>query len=197
MGGAFANAGGGAKASSSSADDTYGGTLGILGTTGTQAYLGGSAGTPSNTYIEPPSCAVTEAWDPSWSDLEDELLLAINVIRSAQYDCDTGASGNLVLPALTMSPALRCAARLHSISGDRAGSALSRAIAAGSTATRVDEVATTADPESEPTLEFLVWILEQSLPDCGTLMSPLFDSVGVGFANVGGTGYWTVDLADE
>lgn len=59
-----------------------------------------------------PSCAPAAAWDPSWVGFEQEVLRLSNLRRQAGATCGT-TSYAAALP-LTMEPALRCAARLHS-----------------------------------------------------------------------------------
>jgi uncharacterized protein YkwD len=57
-------------------------------------------------------CAPVASWDPSWSAFEDEVLRLSNQARQAGAVC--GAVSYAPAPPLATSPALRCAARLHS-----------------------------------------------------------------------------------
>jgi uncharacterized protein YkwD len=59
-------------------------------------------------------CADVADWDFEWSSLEDEVLEIVNQMRAQGADC--GSQGSFA-PAgpLTTDPALRCAARLHSV----------------------------------------------------------------------------------
>jgi uncharacterized protein YkwD len=57
-------------------------------------------------------CAAAAAWNPLWSGYEDEVLRLSNDYRGRGATCGTTAFAPA--PPLTMSPALRCAARLHS-----------------------------------------------------------------------------------
>jgi uncharacterized protein YkwD len=59
-------------------------------------------------------CADVADWDPMWSQWEEEVLLIVNENRAAGANC--GEAGDFE-PAgpLEMDPALRCAARVHSL----------------------------------------------------------------------------------
>lgn len=60
-----------------------------------------------------PYCEPAETWDPAWKQLEEDILALVNEVRAQGANC--GSKGNFG-PAgpLTMNPALRCAARMHS-----------------------------------------------------------------------------------
>jgi uncharacterized protein YkwD len=59
-----------------------------------------------------PHCAAAAAWNVQWSGYENEVLRLSNEYRRTGATC--GTTPYAPAPALTMSPALRCAARLHS-----------------------------------------------------------------------------------
>jgi uncharacterized protein YkwD len=61
---------------------------------------------------DPTECADTEAWDPAWTKLEDDILKLVNEVRDEGADC--GGESFARTHPLVMDPALRCAARLHS-----------------------------------------------------------------------------------
>ncbi len=63
---------------------------------------------PDNGY-----CADVADWNPGWTQLEVEILAIVNQRRSEGADCGTAGSFGPAGP-LTMNPALRCAARVHS-----------------------------------------------------------------------------------
>lgn len=67
-----------------------------------------STDVPDNAY-----CSSVADWDPQWAEFEETLLELTNQARSAGANC--GQYGNFPpAPPLTMDPALRCAARIHS-----------------------------------------------------------------------------------
>lgn len=64
---------------------------------------------PSNAYCDP-----VAAWDEAWAAFEEEVVTLMNVERAQGADC--GSAGVFEpATALTMDPALRCAARKHSL----------------------------------------------------------------------------------
>jgi uncharacterized protein YkwD len=86
------------------------GTTGEPGTTSTS-----TTGEPANPDVPDgvPYCEPAKTWDPAWKQLEEDVLALVNQRRAEGANC--GAQGNFG-PAgpLTMDPALRCAARMHS-----------------------------------------------------------------------------------
>lgn len=64
---------------------------------------------PSNEYCDPVS-----DWDLEWVDFEEEVLALVNQHRASGADCGSQGSFDPAGP-LTMLPALRCAARAHSM----------------------------------------------------------------------------------
>lgn len=75
---------------------------------------GGNVGVPANAYCDPVS-----SWDTAMIEFEEDVLVIVNEVRAAGASCggqSFGATG-----PLSMNPALRCAARVHSKDmGDRA-----------------------------------------------------------------------------
>jgi uncharacterized protein YkwD len=71
------------------------------------------AAPPSDPALVPntPQCAAAASWDPAWTAFEDEVLRLSNLQRQAGAVC--GGASYPPVPALTVDPALRCAARLH------------------------------------------------------------------------------------
>ncbi|HLT39130.1 MAG TPA: CAP domain-containing protein, partial [Enhygromyxa sp.] len=60
-------------------------------------------------------CADVASWDAAWAEFEREVLEQINERRTEGADCESG--GEFLTPSepLTMHPALRCAARKHTL----------------------------------------------------------------------------------
>lgn len=162
----------------------------VSASAGTNSQSSGAGGAEGSS-----TCSSVIDWDPSWAAAEDELLLAINLARAAAFDCISGDSLATPPPQLNLSPALRCAARLHSASQHTLGSAESRLEATNVLFAHVGEVvATTDQTNSDPAFVLIGWLLGESALDCIKLTDPAFTSVGIGFAYLGDIGYWTVDL---
>jgi uncharacterized protein YkwD len=68
-----------------------------------------SADVPENAY-----CADLADWPPEWAVFEEEVLALINEHRAAGADCGSHGEFAPAVP-LSMSAALRCAARSHSM----------------------------------------------------------------------------------
>ncbi|WP_293248195.1 CAP domain-containing protein [Nannocystis sp.] len=164
-------------------------TTGAAETTG----MGGPSDVPDNAH-----CADVADWSPAWAQLEQDVLVIVNQVRSQGANCGSkGAFG----PAgpLTMHPALRCAARKHSVDmavrnffdhinpdgetpWDRMGkagygsySAAGENIAAGS-------------PDAAGTMD--QWM--NSDGHCANIMNPAFEHIGVGYSTGGQYGHlWT------
>jgi uncharacterized protein YkwD len=73
------------------------------------ADTGGGAGDglPDNAYCRP-----VNNWSAAWSALEQQVLTLVNETRARGVTC--GGTAMPPVPPLTMDPALRCAARVHS-----------------------------------------------------------------------------------
>ena len=68
---------------------------------------GGDGGVPNNPY-----CASVSSWDAAMVEFEEEVLVLVNEVRGTGASCGGQAFGSA--SPLTMNPALRCAARVHS-----------------------------------------------------------------------------------
>lgn len=68
---------------------------------------GGSDEIPANAY-----CAGVSSWDSAMTVFEEEVLVLVNEARAQGANCGDQSFGSA--GPLTMSPALRCAARVHS-----------------------------------------------------------------------------------
>ncbi len=72
--------------------------------------------TPNPDQDEVPAtayCAPASNWDPGWTAWEEEVLQLVNERRAAGANCGSEGTFGPAEP-LTMSPELRCSARLHS-----------------------------------------------------------------------------------
>jgi len=177
--------------------DPPGGTTGDPGddTTGMadSGMMPGPTDVPDNAH-----CADVAGWSPEWAQLELDVLVIVNQVRGQGANCGSkGAFG----PAgpLTMDPALRCAARKHSVDmamrnffdhinpdgetpWDRMGeagyggySAAGENIAAGS-------------PDAAGTMD--QWMTSDG--HCANIMNPDFEHIGVGYSTGGQYGHlWT------
>ncbi len=91
--------GGGSGGGSPSEGDSAG--------TGADGDGGGSGEIPGNGYCDPVS-----SWDTTMVEFEEDVLVIVNEARAAGASCGGQAFG--ATGPLTMNPALRCAARVHS-----------------------------------------------------------------------------------
>ncbi len=81
---------------------------GCDGATGdTETDGGETGGVGSGGYCDPVS-----SWDASMTEFEEDVLLIVNEARQAGASCGGQSFG--AADPLTMNPALRCAARVHS-----------------------------------------------------------------------------------
>src|SRR5690606_32923140 len=82
-------------------------------TTTTDPSTTSTTGEQNPDVPEVPYCGPAAMWDPQWSQLELDVLALVNEFRAQGANC--GAEGNFgPTGPLTMDPALRCAARMHS-----------------------------------------------------------------------------------
>jgi uncharacterized protein YkwD len=93
-----------------SADAGTGTDAGAPRDAGTTADAG--AASDAGTVPGGAHCAPTANWDATWTAFEDEVLRLSNQYRQAGATC--GTTSYAPAPPLATSPALRCAARLHS-----------------------------------------------------------------------------------
>lgn len=138
-------------------------------------------------------CANVAHWSETWATFEEDVLRLVNQRRATGADC--GSNGTFSpAAALTMNPALRCAARIHSTDmgtrqffdhtnpdGENPGVRLARA---GYDASTWGE--NIAFGYGSPQAVVDGWM--QSDGHCANIMRPNFTEIGVGY----GTGdLWT------
>ncbi|PCC69720.1 Uncharacterized conserved protein YkwD, contains CAP (CSP/antigen 5/PR1) domain [Nannocystis exedens] len=143
-------------------------------------------------------CEPAKGWDPAWAQLEEDVLALVNQRRAEGANC--GAEGNFG-PAgpLTMDPALRCAARMHSKDmndrgffdhtnpdgeppWDRMGKA-----GYGNYSNAGENIAG-GSPDAAGTMD--QWM--NSAGHCANIMNPEFEHIGVGYYPGGQWGHlWT------
>lgn len=147
-----------------------------------------SSDVPNNAY-----CAGVADWSAAWAVFEEDVLRLVNQRRATGGDC--GSQGSFApAGALTMSPALRCAARVHSTDmgtrqyfdhinpdGENPGDRLARA----------EYIASTwgeniAFGYASPEAVVEGWMSSDG--HCANILRPTFTEIGVGY----GTGdLWT------
>ncbi len=158
---------------------------------------GAWSGVPDNDY-----CADVADWDPAWAELEEQVLALVNQVRSEGRSC--GSAGQFAATGpVTMSPALRCAARVHSAdmaargffehdnpSGESPWDRMAKAgYASYSTA---GENIAAGSPDAAGTM--MQWL--DSDGHCSNIMNPGFSELGVGYSTGGTYGHlWTQDFA--
>ncbi len=147
---------------------------------------------PDNEY-----CGPVAAWDGQWLSLEDQILAIVNEVRAEGADCGSEGTFGPAGP-MTMAPALRCAARVHSKdmadrgffdhtnpSGESPWDRMGRAGYAYMTA---GENIAAGNPTAAATME--QWM--NSDGHCSNIMSPGFTEIGVGYYPGGQYGHlWT------
>lgn len=145
-----------------------------------------------------PYCDPAKDWDAGWRQLEEDVLAIVNQKRAQGADC--GSEGNFG-PAgpLTMDPALRCAARVHSKDmADRdffdhdnpdGESPWDRMGKAGyGQYTNAGENIAAGSPTADGTMD--QWM--NSDGHCANIMNPDFEHIGVGYHPGGQYGHlWT------
>jgi uncharacterized protein YkwD len=148
---------------------------------------------PDNAY-----CAAVANYDPAWRQLEEDVLAIVNQKRAAGANC--GGAGNFgPTGPLTMDPALRCAARKHSLDmdardffdhtnpdgqlpWDRMG------MAGYGDYSNAGENIAAGSPDAAGTMQ--QWM--DSDGHCSNIMSPDFQHIGVGYHPGGQYGHlWT------
>lgn len=146
-------------------------------------------------------CDRVATWPPEWENLENGAWNLVNELRMSGVSC----SGEPVVPApplLSLVPALRCAARLHSedmvvrdffnhVNADGVNYP-ERIERAGHHATVYGESIAQNDQDFGGQVP---WGLFPGLGDaeCENLVDPRFDSVGIGYYE----GVWTLDFAGQ
>jgi uncharacterized protein YkwD len=177
-------------------DDPSNGTT----TTTTDPSTTSTTGEPADPDVPDgvPYCEPAKGWDPAWKQLEADILAQVNQVRAQGANC--GAQGNFG-PAgpLTMDPALRCAARMHSKDmndrdffdhtnpdgeppWDRMGKA-----GYGNYSNAGENIAG-GSPDAAGTMD--QWM--NSDGHCANIMNPDFEHIGVGYYPGGQWGHlWT------
>ncbi len=144
-----------------------------------------------------PFCDPVSGWEAPWSGLEDEIAAIVNQRRSEGADCGSEGTFSAVGP-LTMNPALRCAARVHSRQmvmmeffdhvtpwGEEPWD---RIEAAGYNYAAAGENIAAGNPTAAATMQ--QWM--DSDGHCANIMSAEFTEIGVGYFPGGGLGHmWT------
>jgi len=99
--------GGGESGNASGDDDDSGSASDSASGGDSESSDGGESDVPGNEY-----CIGVSSWDSAMVEFEEDVLLLVNEVRAAGASCGGQSFG----PAgpLTMDPALRCAARVHS-----------------------------------------------------------------------------------
>lgn len=147
---------------------------------------------PDNGYCRP-----VANWDPAWVQLESEVLQLVNEYRARGADCGSAGSFGSA-PALVMQPALRCAARVHSMdmaerdffshtnpSGESPWDRFERA---GYSYSRAGENIAGGSATAQGTMD--QWM--NSDGHCANIMNPNFEEIGVGYHPGGPYGHlWT------
>jgi uncharacterized protein YkwD len=160
---------------------------------------GGSAddGGTSDEVPDNAFCMGVAGSDAAWSTMEEEILVIVNQRRAEGANC--GSEGNFG-PAgpLTMNPALRCAARVHSkqmVTEDFfdhttpwGESPWDRMMAAGYSYSTAGENIAAGNSTAASTMQ--QWM--DSDGHCSNIMNADFTEIGVGYYPGGGYGhYWT------
>jgi uncharacterized protein YkwD len=141
-------------------------------------------------------CAPAANWSATWSGYEEEVLRLSNQYRASGATCGSASYGPAV--ALSMNPALRCAARLHSKDmQDRSyfdhttpeGVTFDQRI----TASGYDDWRTIGEniAAGQRTPQQVVQAWMQSVGHCQNVMNPNFKEIGVGFYD---SYRWTQDF---
>jgi uncharacterized protein YkwD len=151
--------------------------------TGTRCSAGECTGTdvPSNDYCEP-----TADWDPSWAELEWEIVELVNQRRAEGASCGEGSDFGPTGP-LQMDARLQCAARIHAMDmGERdffshdnpdGLSPPDRLALAGYSGWTSGENIAAGSSTAPATMQ--QWMTSES--HCALIMSPNFSIIGVGF----------------
>jgi uncharacterized protein YkwD len=145
-------------------------------------------------------------WDAEWAELECEVLELVNEARAAGADCGGQGSFGSTGP-LVMQDQLREAARFHSEwmgtndifdhdspGGPNGDTWIDRIVNAGySDYTVIAENIAAGSSTAADVME--QWMSSDG--HCANIMDPVFEEVGIGYAEVGGSTYghyWTMDL---
>ena len=154
------------------------------------AGLAGGGDVPSSSY-----CAPAAQWSTTSAGYETEVLRLANLRRKAGASCGTIAY--VPAPPLTMSPALRCAARLHSKDMSDRGYFMHTTPEGITFSTRIDRAGyvwrtvgeNIASGYTSPQAVVDGWM--GSPGHCKNIMNPAFTQIGVGMY---GAYVWTQDF---
>jgi uncharacterized protein YkwD len=141
-------------------------------------------------------CAPVANWDSLWAAWEEEVLVLVNERRAAGADCGSEGTFGPAAP-LTMNPALRCAARLHSMDmvinnyfshTSQDGTTFAQRIsAAGYSWRSIGE--NISQGGSSPSAVVNGWMGSDG--HCANIMSPGFVDIGIGYHTDGTRRRWT------
>lgn len=164
-----------------------------------------TTGDPAAEVPDTEHCATVADWDPAWAQFEEEVLVLVNENRAAGANCDLKGEFGPADP-LAMDPALRCAARLHSMdmyereffdhTNPDGVEASARVDAVDFTWSTVGENIAVGQPTPEDVMA--AWM--ESDGHCANIMNPNYTAVGVGY-HAGaddwrdGQHFWTQDFA--
>ncbi len=155
---------------------------------------GGNDGPP---VPDNPYCNAVADWPMDWWTREEDMLPLVNAHRSQGANC--GSEGNFgPAPALSIHPALRCAARAHSkdmadndffshtnLMGEGPGQRIAKT---GYSYFTWGENIAAGNATPEATVE--QWM--NSDGHCANIMNPTFEHIGIGYAPGGQWGHmWT------
>jgi uncharacterized protein YkwD len=156
---------------------------GGMGGSGGMTMTGGTGG---DEVPEGATCAATEDWDPAWVEFEEEVLRLTNEARAEGADCGSMGTFGPADP-LTMSPILRCSARLHSMDMGEEGyfahdsqdgrSPFDRMADAGYMGRQMGE--NIAKGQQNPAEVVAGWI--DSDGHCSNIMNDGYTEIGVGY----------------
>ena len=158
---------------------------------------GGDGGPASDAVPDNAYCMNVAAWEPQWTQLEQDILAIVNEVRAQGANCGSQGSFGPAGP-LTMQPNLRCAARVHSKDmADRnffdhtnpsGESPWDRMAQAGYSYSTAGENIAGGNATASATMD--QWM--NSDGHCANIMNPDFTEIGVGYYPGGQWGHlWT------
>jgi uncharacterized protein YkwD len=146
-------------------------------------------------------CDEVASWDPAHAAFEREVLELVNQRRGEGADCGSGGEFWIPSDPLTMQPALRCAARKHSLAMI-AGDYFEHESPEGE---RYQDRVASAEYEGEPLAQSIaagqrdptqvVGTLLSNDGNCANLMNPEATELGVGYlpaSEITYSHYWTL-----
>jgi uncharacterized protein YkwD len=148
-----------------------------------------------------PDCQNDSSWPVGWVDFENQVLVLVNARRAAGATC--GGVTKTPVPALTMEPHLRQAARCHSLDMATHNYFSHDSQDGTSPWTRITQAGYTAFGNAEniaagqSTPESVVDGWMNSTGHCNNIMTSGSNEIGVGYAFVQSSDfdhYWTQDF---